>query len=131
MVTPDDPYPSQEQADRFKSMAAGESTEGLPSAPPVNVDVPAIMVDGAIAATAPVGATLTCTVGNWDGTPSDYAQAWLRDGAEVGAAASYVVQSGDEGHGITCVVTATNAAGSTAAPPSTAVAITATTRKGE
>lgn len=83
--------------------------------PPVNVDVPYASQSGA---------TLHCTMGNWDGEPTSYAYAWHTDGAANGATGeSYAVQAGDVGHGLACVVTATNALGSTAAPMSNTVVV--------
>jgi len=85
---------------------------------PVNVDVPQV------SGTAAVGSTLTCTMGNWDGVPTSYEYAWASDGAANSATGStYNVLEDDAGKSITCVVTATNAGGSTAAPPSNAVLI--------
>lgn len=83
--------------------------------PPVNVDVPAVSLTGAMA---------SCTMGNWQGEPTSYAYAWHLDGVANGATdATYTVQPDDSGHSLACVVTATNALGSTAAPQSNAVAI--------
>jgi hypothetical protein len=92
-----------------------EVTYGGATAPdaPVCIDVP--FASGVAA----VDGTLTCTMGNWGHEPTSYAYAWSSGGAE----SSYVVQAGDAGTSLTCVVTATNAGGSTAAPPSNAVAI--------
>ena len=90
-----------------------------PSAPPVNIDVPAVSQTGTGA-----GSTLNCTMGNWSNTPTSYAYQWQVMGVNVGNnASSYVVQSGDVTETATCTVTATNAAGSTAAPPSVAITI--------
>jgi hypothetical protein len=84
--------------------------------PPTNVDVPYAWQQDA--------ATLTCTMGNWDGKPSDYAYAWHTDGVANGATGeTYAVQPGDVDHGLACVVTATNALGSTAAPMSNTVVV--------
>jgi hypothetical protein len=85
------------------------------TAAPVNVDVPYV---------TQVGATLTCTMGNWTGSPTAYAYDWHMDGVTNGATgAVYTVQPDDSGHDLACVVTATNAIGSTAAPMSNAVTI--------
>ena len=84
--------------------------------PPVNVDVPYV---------SQAGSTLSCTMGNWVVTPDSYSYAWQINGNAAGTnAASYAVQAGDIGGTATCVVTATNAAGSTAAPPSNAITVT-------
>jgi hypothetical protein len=104
------------------SVSEGSTTSGInvamvPSAPH-NTAAPTI------AGTSRVGDVLTCSNGSWTGegmlsvqsgwpltTPFGYQ--WLREGSAIGGAtfASYVVQSADEGHGLACEVTATNAAG--------------------
>jgi len=112
------PQPTQARADYLKERV--HTGDPGPLAAPLNVDVPAVSGNGT------VGATLNCTMGNWTGDPTSYAYQWKSDGTDVaGTGDSYVVAAGDAGHGITCVVTATNDAGSTAAPPSNAVAIAA------
>ena len=91
-----------------------------PPQPPENVDVPYV------SGTGTVGETLTCTMGNWNGLPRSYAYAWASDGAPNAAVGpTYSIVPGDAGHSITCVVTATNELGSTAAPPSNAVVVSA------
>lgn len=90
------------------------------TAAPENVDVPYV------SGTGTVGETLTCTMGNWNGLPRSYAYAWASDGAPNSAVGpTYSIVPGDAGHSITCVVTATNELGSTAAPPSNAVVVSA------
>jgi hypothetical protein len=98
-----------------------------PSDPPVNVDVPSIQPE-----TANVGDALTVTTGNWNNEPTSYSYQWVRDSYQLvrdseqpgsGPTNTYNVTADDAGHSITCVVTATNVAGSTAAPPSNAVVI--------
>jgi hypothetical protein len=84
-------------------------------AAPVCIDVPAVT------GTAAVDSMLTCTMGNWGNEPVSYTYAWSSGGTE----ATYTVVAGDAGTSITCVVSATNAGGTTAAPPSNAVAIPA------
>jgi hypothetical protein len=116
---PDVPQPTQVRADYIKEQA--HTGDPGPIAPPRNVDVPYVGGD------ATVGGTLNCTMGNWQGMDTGtYAYAWASDGTPNAAAGSaYTVVIGDAGHSITCIVTATNEAGSTAAPPSNAVAIAA------
>ena len=83
--------------------------------PPANVDVPAV---------TQTGATLFCTMGNWTGSPTSYAYAWHNDGVANGATnASYTVQPDDSGHSLACVVSATNALGTTDAPMSNSIAV--------
>lgn len=111
------PTLTQAQNDVAVLIAAGPAPETLP---PFVIDMP--YVDG----TGTVGATLTCTMGNWTGEPTEYAYQWTSDEANVGSdAASYVIAAGDAGHSMACVVTATNDNGSTAAPPSNAVMVDA------
>ena len=85
--------------------------------PPVVVDVPYA---------SQAGATLACTMGNWQGDPTGYAYAWYIDGiAKDGATSATVpVTPDDVGHSAGCVVTATNALGDTAAPMSNSVMVT-------
>ena len=96
--------------------------QGAPIAP-VLIDVPYVGGVGQ------VGQTLTCTTGNWENAPTSYEYKWLKDSLAdedtAGVTANtYVVKEGDVGKSITCVVTATNDAGSATAPPSNAVEVT-------
>jgi hypothetical protein len=69
---------------------------------------------------------LTCTNGQWGNEPTSYEYAWKSDAAGTGDGTNaYMVQAGDAGKSITCVVSATNAGGTTAAPPSNAIPIPA------
>jgi hypothetical protein len=92
---------------------------GVQVSPPSVVDVPYASGPGG-SATVEVGSTLNCTMGNWTGEPTAYAYQW-NGTSEASAAADYTVVAGDAGLPLSCVVTATNTAGSTAAPPSNAV----------
>jgi hypothetical protein len=87
-----------------------------PTEPPVNIDVPYVAQEGQL---------LHCTMGNWSGEPTSYAYQWIQDDTtEIGdGTASYVVTIDDVGHVMTCVVTATNALGSTIAPASNPVTV--------
>jgi hypothetical protein len=106
-------------------MADAEGGEGggpdpVPTTPPINVDVPHVQQ---------AGSELTCTMGNWEGMqaePHSYAYQWQLDGADItGGTASLPIMADDVGKTATCVVTASNAIGSTAAPPSNGVVVTA------
>jgi hypothetical protein len=71
-----------------------------------------------------VGNALSCSNGAWDHAPSSFAYQWKSAAANVGTSVpNYAPVSGDVGKAITCVVTATNAMGSTAASPSNGVQI--------
>lgn len=85
---------------------------------PVNVDVPHVTGIGT------VGENLSCTVGNWQNAPTSYTYAWQRAGVPIVGAtsATYTLQAADSpGKAIGCIVTATNSAGSTAAPISNTI----------
>jgi hypothetical protein len=85
------------------------------AAAPVNTAPPTI------SGTAAVGATLTASNGNWNGSPTGYGYAWQRcdqNGASCAAiggatAQTYKVAAIDAGATIRVAVTATNGAGST------------------
>ena len=95
-------------------LAEGEPPPKAAAAPPVNVDVPYVEA---------MGQTASCTMGNWNGEPTSYAYAWQRDGMAISGAtaASYPMVAADSGKAIGCIVTATNSAGSTAAPLSNTI----------
>ena len=92
--------------------------------PPVNTTAPAVSPTGPVAN----GATLTVTNSNWNFVPTSYEYVWRRDSVPIGGAggsgSSYVTVAADATHSITCLVIATNAAGSTNAPVSNAVSVT-------
>jgi len=88
--------------------------------PPVNRDVP--FCDGS----GLVGEALHCTMGNWNGEPTSYGYHWQRGSTPVGDGEStYTPTPMDVGFDISCIVIATNDVGSTAAPPSNPVTVTA------
>ena len=63
-----------------------------------------------------VGDVLTTTDGTWTGSPSSYAYQWQRNATNIGTNTNtYTLVSADAGTNITCIVTATNASGSTPA----------------
>jgi hypothetical protein len=119
--------PISSKATRMTSLAAGIITEA-PGTPPGGGN------GGGGGATAPAnttvpqvtqsGTTLSCTQGEWSGEPTSYSYAWQVNSVDVGTdAATYDVQVADVGGEATCTVTATNAAGSAAAPPSVGVVV--------
>lgn len=106
---PPPPTPPSDTASGAEPIAPAEP------GPPGNVDVPHVNQDGD---------TLACTMGNWSGEPTGYAYQWQLDGNDAGTDSdTLVVTAGDVGKTATCVVTATNDLGSTAAPPSNGVVV--------
>lgn len=89
---------------------------------PQYVDIPYISV---VSGSSPALPILTSTKGNWFGEPTAYAYQWKRDGAtNIGTNSNlYTTVVGDSTHSITCVVSATNPNGTTAAPASNAIVV--------
>lgn len=103
------------EASQYEPIPGVGGGEPAPGAAPVNTAIPAVTQSGI---------TLTCTQGTWDGTPTSYAYQWKMDGVNVGTnLATYDTIPADVGLTATCIVTATNATGSTAAPPSVGVVV--------
>lgn len=83
--------------------------------PPLNVDVPYVGQEGSV---------LSCTMGNWTGEPSHYSYEWFIDNMTMGPGPSTVhVDQNDVGKTAYCIVSAGNAKGIVAAPPSNEVVI--------
>jgi hypothetical protein len=118
----DIPQPTQARADAMKVRTSGQAATEAPSV----LHTPAVVRGGAVAQTADIGDTLTCTMGEWEGEPTGYAYQWLNGSNEIGTGASYVVAASDAPGSLRCVVTAINGAGATQAPPSNAVIVEAT-----
>ena len=79
-----------------------------PLSPPVNTVPPNIT------GTAVVLNTLTTDDGSWINSPTSYSYQWKRGATNIGHNVnSYILVAADAGQSITCVVTATNGAGST------------------
>jgi len=87
--------------------------------------LPFFSVNPTISGNSWVGQTLTLSAGTDNGTSRSYQ--WKRDGVAIAGetGTTYVNQSADIGHSMTCAVTATNTNGATVAT-SNALAITAT-----
>jgi hypothetical protein len=75
-----------------------------------------------ISGAAQAGAVLTCLPEAWDNNPIEFLYQWVRDAElpskvsiESGTAAEYEVSVADEGHSLSCRVTALNHAGSATA----------------
>ena len=97
-------------------VASSNSVSAVNAVAPVNTVAPVI------SGTAVVGQTLSSTTGTWTGTPTPtFSYQWRRGGVDIGGATSstYTLVSADAGQNITCVVTATNTAGSASATSNT------------
>ena len=108
---------SEDEGHTLSCAVTVENEAGFASAtsPEVPVDVrPASEVAPGVLGTRRVGHTLTCSKGTWSGTQDfTYLYQWERDGTSILGATNetYVVQSEDEGHTLSCRVTAENEAG--------------------
>jgi hypothetical protein len=74
---------------------------------PINTAAPTLT------GTTALGQTLSCSTGTWANSPTGFSYAWLRSGVPIAgqAGSTYVVQAADEGHTISCQVTAGNGGG--------------------
>jgi hypothetical protein len=103
-----------------KSVTSGVNVSLTPSAPH-NTSAPVASGVGS------AGQTLSCSTGSWTGAATlKYTYQWTRDGSAISGAttSAYLVQAADQGHGLACLVTATNGAGHATATSNTiAVAV--------
>ena len=84
----------------------GAQTSGPPA--PVN-SIPPV-----ISGTTTLGSVLTTTNGTWTNSPSSFSYQWKRGATNIGTNSyTYTLVVADSSAAITCVVTATNAGGST------------------
>jgi hypothetical protein len=85
---------------------------------------PASTAAPALTGTAAVGQVLTCSQGSWSHEPTYLLYQWTRNGTVISGqtGSTYTLQAADQGHSITCSVTAGNGAGAASAN-SNAVAI--------
>ena len=83
---------------------------GTTATAPVNTVLPVV------SGTTYVGDLLTTTDGTWSGSPTSFSYQWKRGATNIGTNANtYTLLTADASTNITCVVTATNASGSTPA----------------
>jgi Carboxypeptidase regulatory-like domain len=64
---------------------------------------------------AEVGETLSCYPGTWEGSGVTYTYEWQRDGAALTSGPTHQITAADEGHWLSCVVSATDSEGTTTA----------------
>lgn len=90
------------------ALAPALAVAAVPAAPtPLNTSAPTLT------GTPRLGQKLSCSTGAWSNNPTGYSYAWLRDGTPIAgqSASTYVVQNADQGHSISCQVTASNRGG--------------------
>jgi surface protein len=91
-----------------------EAWEAITATPPVPAPVNTVLPE--ITGTPIPGNQLATTDGTWDNSPTSYAYQWMRGATNIGDNQNaYTLVNDDRGQSITCVVTATNAGGSTPA----------------
>jgi surface protein len=102
-------------------ISIGISVKGLRTSAPLGV--PVNTVAPVISGFNTLGSTLTSTTGTWTNSPTSFAYQWNRNGSPIPSATSstYILVGADNAAAITCVVTATNAAGSTSATSNTII----------
>jgi hypothetical protein len=82
---------------------------------------PASTVAPALTGTTAVGQALSCSQGSWSHEPTYLVYQWLRNGTVITGqtGSTYTLQAADQGHSITCSVTAGNGAGAASANSNT------------
>jgi len=96
-----------------------EAWEAITAVAPAPVNTIAPVISG----TTTLGSVLTTTNGTWSNSPTSFAYQWKRGATNIGTNTNtYTLVIADSTAAITCVVTATNASGST---PATSNTITA------
>ncbi len=93
-------------------LALGLEEEGGPVATPKAL-APVNTAAPILAGTPALGQTLTCSTGTWVNNPTSFSYAWLRSGVPIAGqtGGSYVVQAADQGHTVSCQVTAGDGGG--------------------
>jgi hypothetical protein len=92
----------------------------VPGIRPENIEAPRV------SGTPAVGQPLTCLPGIWNGAPPPaFTYQWLRDGTSMASAtgSTYTIELADEGHLLSCEVTATNGEGGAEAKSSNGLMI--------
>jgi len=94
-------------APAFAILFTQEREQPLPATAPVSIAPPNLS-----GLPAP-GSTLVCSTGTWSGNPRTLTYRWLRDGSPIAGqtTSSYTVQNADQGHALSCTVTAANEGG--------------------
>ena len=121
---------------RFKPARASEDWDGRWSIDLLTINrgalinPPSVLVAPVASGTVEIGQTLSTTDGSWTNSPTSYSYQWQRDGVDISGetSATYTVVAADIGPGtagigtgITCLVTANNAAGASSPSASNAL----------
>jgi hypothetical protein len=83
-------------------------TPYVPAPPPASPPAP---VNAVLPRIEQVANVISCTTGNWSGTPTNYKYDWRMDGKDVGPGTenpNYITVSADIGKTATCILTARN-----------------------
>jgi hypothetical protein len=103
-------------------VATGSNTGGInESLREAFPTTPAIAAAPTLTGTAAVGQALTCSQGSWAHEPTYLLYQWTRNGTVITGqtGSTYTLQAADQGHSITCTVTAGNGAGAASANSNT------------
>jgi len=106
-------------ANGIGSVTATSAATSAVSTVPINTSAPQV------SGTAQTGQTVTVTTGTWSNSPTSYTYQWQHTTTNISGAtsSSYVVEAAYVGETLRCVVTATNAIGSTSANSSTTATV--------
>jgi sugar lactone lactonase YvrE len=90
----------------------------LPS--PTPTPTPVSTAPPVISGTVAVGHTLSVSTGQWSANATGFQYQWLRDGVPISGAthSTYTVQTADQGHALTCTVTASDGSSASASTSS-------------
>ena len=100
------------------SVSTGSNTGGInESLREAFPTAPASTAAPALTGTPAVGQALSCSQGSWSHEPTYLVYQWLRNGSVISGqtGSTYTLQAADQGHSITCSVTAGNGAGAATA----------------
>jgi hypothetical protein len=107
-------------ASNSEGTESASSSVHVPGIPPHDLEKPHV------SGTAALGSTLTCQPGIWEGKPPPaLTYQWLRDQTPIASATAgtYIIEPADQGHLLSCDVSATNSEGTVEAESEHGMAI--------
>ncbi len=113
-----------EQSWHTSAAAVDEQRVSIEEIMVISADTPTSSVSAPVSSILPsitggsgAGTVVACSSGTWTNVPTKYTYQWQKDGSNIGGATGgeYLVASGDIGHDISCIVTASNLGGSATA----------------